>query len=183
MTFDEKNAELRGKLFTPEEQIQMYRLKAKAYHTNIIIPLDYTSKLDWVITGDVFVSLLHNTTIQDLDVFVLNVDSTTVSLFDKEPHYEKKESSGYNNNSSILAVYNEKNSNQQIIMTTYKTRKELLEDFDFIHCMISYHRDNLYITRQMYDAIMHKKLIPNKPKEDIRSYRINKYLERGFTWE
>lgn len=184
MTFDEKNAELRDKLFSKEEQSHILSMKKyleAVLDSGVLFPVPVFD-CDYVIAGVVFVSYLTEQKVSDKDIFLLNSTTSMVSMFDNSSSYIQKESSGYKLNPSILRVYDKKGTNVQIILTTYQTREELLKDFDFVHCMVSYHKDNLYITRQMYEAIMAKKLIPNKPKEDIRPHRIDKYVERGFTW-
>ncbi len=55
----------------------------------------------------------------------------------------------------------------QLVLTDYTSRKEVLDDFDFVHCKVSMdfkamlgnENSNLYITRNMYDAILKKHLI------------------------
>lgn len=70
----------------------------------------------------------------------------------------------------------------KFIFTDYWDRKDLIKEFDYKHCMVSYAvgKDLIYITRCIYDAIDHKHLIVNN-KNGIAEWRRNKFISRGFT--
>ena len=82
-------------------------------------------------------------------------------------------------------------ANMQVMFTDYTSRKELIENFDFVHCCVSMGFDKdptiskwirpsskLYISRNTYDAIKGKLLVDNKP--GVESYREKKFLDRGY---
>ena len=60
--------------------------------------------------------------------------------------------------------------------------KTVRESFDYVHCTPWYdlEEQKLYISRQMYDSIMQKKLIVNNAK-NCKEYRLNKFKKRGYS--
>jgi len=60
--------------------------------------------------------------------------------------------------------------------------KTVRESFDYVHCTPWYdlEEQKLYISRQMYDSIMQKKLIVNNT-ENCKEYRLNKFKKRGYS--
>ena len=75
----------------------------------------------------------------------------------------------------------------QYILTTYKTREELLAHFDYKHCKVSYvpENDKLYINRETFDCIKTKTLKWNNKQLDNprQIYRKNKLLNTGWVPE
>ena len=72
-----------------------------------------------------------------------------------------------------------KNGLQVITMTG----KEHRETFDFVHCMPYFDMatQQLFISRQQYDAIKNKQLIKNlKHSKDLNPRRVDKFMERGW---
>jgi hypothetical protein len=76
-----------------------------------------------------------------------------------------------------------KDSKMQYITTKYKTREELVQHFDFKHCCVSYDivADKLFITRETYDLIKSKTLVPNAGGRVPAPWRYEKFLERGWS--
>jgi hypothetical protein len=60
--------------------------------------------------------------------------------------------------------------------------KTVRETFDYVHCTPWYDLEErkLYISRQMYDSIMQKKLIVNNA-ENCKEFRLNKFKKRGYS--
>lgn len=142
-----------------------------------------------VIAGGCFVSLLDGSSVNDFDVFLLS-DGHNRELLKKladectefRPEEVRIGNSNYMNNEHIEQTLMFKNSKFQYITTDYKTREELVKHFDFKHCCISYDfsTDKLYITRETYDLIKQKMLIPNNSKKTPAGWRYEKFLNRGW---
>lgn len=137
-----------------------------------------------VIAGGCFTSWYHGEHPKDYDIFVIgnleeqakvqNVfESMLVGLVDVTQDYKR-------DNDKIIGVWQDKNQ-KQIIYTHYKTREELIQHFDFTHCMVSYYADKIHLTRKTFDAIVKKHLIPNQ-KSRIAEWRVEKFKSRGFTF-
>jgi hypothetical protein len=181
-----KNDELRRKLFTQEEQDRIRSIKDK-------INLELVQNLhayyllrsaEYVVAGGVFTSLLHDESPNDVDVFILNTSNEVMKMFEAaHKSFGRRGPEEYQNHtlrSHIKGVFNSKLNKFQYILTYYKTHKEVIENFDFVHSKIYYHDGGLFLTRQIYDANIQKKLILNKKREEIKQARFNKFLQRGF---
>ena len=72
----------------------------------------------------------------------------------------------------------------QLIRKHYGQPGEIRKTFDFVHCMPYYDsRDKkLYISREQYDLNMSKKLKRNNDNL-FQSWREDKFLKRGWTWQ
>jgi hypothetical protein len=72
----------------------------------------------------------------------------------------------------------------QLIRKHYGQPSEIRKTFDFVHCMPYYDsRDKkLYISREQYDLNMSKKLKRNNDNL-FQSWREDKFLKRGWTWQ
>lgn len=146
---------------------------------------------DVVIAGGFFASMLKLDPYNDVDVFILNKNA---ELYKHLTYVNESDPTGsvwttngevtrYLNNPHILATATNKNTKVQYILTDFRTRKELLSDFDFVHCTVSYDAtsDNLFITREAYDCIVKKELRNNK-KEEPAMWRKDKFLSRGWSY-
>lgn len=130
-----------------------------------------------VIAGGVFVSLLKDEDYKDIDIFVFhNMMSYTLTA-----NSTKQTNSEYLNakNQNITDVFFDDIKKINTIFTKYSSRKELIDDFDYSHCCVSYDFNKLYITPQTYKAIMNKKLIAHN-SSNISEYRKQKFKKRGF---
>lgn len=184
----EKNKELMKRLFTQSEIDLIFNTKAD-------IVVDLVSRLHgyfilrpqkYVVAGGAFTSLLHEEPCNDIDIFVLDTTNEEIEMFEKsinlfQQRGGKDEYLNGTQTTHIKAVYDSLNTNFQYILTNYKTRQEVIDNFDFVHSKISYYDTQLFITRQMFDANMNRKLIPNKPKEQINEKRWIKFKDRGFS--
>lgn len=142
-----------------------------------------------VVAGGCFVSWHHYTSPKDIDVFVL-YNSLAQQILDdyldkqgftmKNSEYLKQSNKGAKHVQKIWEG-NHLGVQFQFIFTDCSTREELLADFDFKHCMTSYHNDKLYITRNIYNAIRDRVLIVNNA-ENIMPWRIEKFKEKHFTF-
>ena len=143
---------------------------------------------DIVIAGGYFADPVG---FKDIDVFILNSNAvlyghlTYVGEVDPFNNvWEVRNDKNYmNGNPHILGVTTNKTTKFQYILTDFKDRKELLADFDFVHCTVSYvpAEDKLYITREAYDCIMKKELRNNK-KDEPAMWRKDKFTSRGWSY-
>lgn len=175
-------------VFTDAEQVFINAVKAHLQN-NIS-----TKKIFWngvendcVIAGGFFASVFNNESIKDIDVFILNKNvSVYTHLTDNSPIHENwkirdTDAGHYLDNPHIHGTATNLDTKVQYILTDHKSRGELLADFDYRHCTVSYvPMDNkLYITRSAFDAIRNKELIENgdnKPKY----WREKKFKNRGW---
>ena len=141
----------------------------------------------YVLTGGFFPSCFNSEEVRDIDIYIIAPPQDIKSWLRQYGNVDRNEiESKYRNNPKIRAVYNfDMTYNQipiQIILTDYRTREELLADFDYKHCCVSYSLidDKIYISEEMYYAIKNKKLIVNN-KDMVADYRTQKFLERGYT--
>lgn len=171
-------------IFDAIETQMILGMKTKANILFESLRLNEIFKKNVVIAGGCFTSWYHGEHPKDYDIFVIGdieeqtkvkniLESMLVGLVDTTETYRR-------DNDKIIGVWQDKNHNQ-IIYTHYKTRQELIEHFDFTHCMISYYEDKIHLTRKTFDAIANKHLIPNQ-KDRIAQWRIEKFKSRGFTF-
>ena len=178
------NEQLKSDTFTKIELENLESLKrtAQLLMQEISIPV-YDNKM--VVAGGCFASWLDHENCKDIDVFYLNLndlDRKDVIYILKSRYSDLHETThSYNRgNPKITHVFNSHKSKYQFIFTTNNTREELIKDFDYVHTMVSYHNDTLYLTRKTYDAIRKKQLIVNNGK-NIQAWRRTKFLSRGWT--
>ena len=64
------------------------------------------------------------------------------------------------------------------------TPEQIKGSFDFVHCMAHYNLGDgkLYISKKIYEAAKNKKLIVNNEKQ-VKDWRIQKFLDQGYTYE
>jgi hypothetical protein len=96
-----------------------------------------------------------------------------------KPRYEQIPDKAEYLGKGTFGVWNDTATKYQYIFTSYKTRRELLESFDYLHCCVSFEDDKLHINRGIYDAVRDKKLVVNN-KAYQRAARRGKFLARGF---
>ena len=155
--------------------------------------------VSFVIAGGVFASIFHKEKINDIDVFILgerhiinseewitpNYDAFSTLIRYKEGRWNVQfrldEDDNYHN-PHVYGTATHKESGIQYIMTDHLTRQDLLKDFDFVHCTVSYHEGKLNINRGAYDAIANKHLVPQNRKKKIKQWRQDKFIGRGW-WD
>jgi hypothetical protein len=146
---------------------------------------------DIVVAGGVWATQLQNEEFKDVDIFVLGDTAyphimeqkhTTIRELMKSwcPSIEDKTDDYSRGNKNVKEVWTSKTLKFQIIFTKHATRKDLINDFDYVHCMASYTEGKLYLTRKIYSAIMSKKLIVQNNK-NIQLWRKGKFYDRGYT--
>jgi len=185
----DSNYNMKQKLFTAAEQIQIF--EAKKYirdHINQHIDVSKFNMDRVVVAGGCFASLLNGEIVKDFDVFMLDDPRNnltvkaliTIAL----DHPEKKATVGrltYTQNDQIEHTLYTPDGGIQYITTKYKTREELINHFDFKHCCVSYDylKDKLYMTREAFDLIKSKTLVPNI-KGTPALWRYEKFQKRGW---
>ena len=159
----------------------------------------YRNHPSFVIAGGVFASIFHKEKINDIDVFILgerhiinseewitpNYDAFSTLIRYKDGRWNVQfrldEDDNYHN-PHVYGTATHKESGIQYIMTDHLTRQDLLKDFDFVHCTVSYHEGKLNINRGAYDAIANKHLVPQNRKKKIKQWRRDKFRGRGW-WD
>ena len=189
-------------MFDVSEKNTIFRMKAVAMNvaTRIIKqfnlmgsvkPMDF-SKI--VISGGCFVSWYNDKSPRDIDIFILD-DEDTKKTFGEYLEFIKDKSiinraiindkSDYIKNPNIEKVVEEvrslDNIKYQYIFTKYKTRRELIDHFDFVHTTISYDvgEGKIYLTKGAFDAIVGKRLVVNKDNKP-QQWRVEKFLNDGW---
>lgn len=171
--------------FTAEE---VERIKVvKEYIQTLVVPKLKGYGEHYVIAGGVFASLFNDEKINDFDIFVLNCKDgdamdqfLPIDPFKAQDRFTISVGSQYIKSGNIMSVALDKETNFQYMFTKYATREELLRDFDYVHCLASYHNNKLYIGRGIFDAITQKKLIVHNA-ETSHEYRKEKFVKRGWT--
>ena len=173
--------ELTPPTFTAEECRQ---LKAAKIYIEKLFPLWIRQNPNIVVAGGCWASKLHNEAIKDIDIFILDCDSAIKDFIHSRmkndyQDCEDKTEDYVRNNDKVDEVWTSKRNKIQFIFTKHQTRKDLINDFDYVHCKTSYTEGNLYITRKIYDAIINKQLIVQNGK-NIQLWRRHKFLDRGY---
>ena len=192
-----------SKIFSQDEILRIMGMKdfVKAKLTISWMPeglnghtFNFTGRDRFVVAGGCFTSILHNKDVNDYDLFLLGYDddlmkesSFVKQLDDVEQIHRGRfitiDHSDYKMNPNILKTYLDNQTRIQYIFTKYKTRKELVDHFDFVHCCISYDlgEDKLYITKETYDMNVTQKLKKNPTTDRINPRRITKFENKGWT--
>jgi hypothetical protein len=182
-------------VFTPLEKDRILDMKNLAKsHINLLLSekiLD-TVQHYLIVAGGAFPDWYHNTRKgpNDIDVFVLHDEIAKNKLraylgsngfVTKSLDYLKQTNPGATHVQEVWEGIPD-GRKYQFIFTDYWTREELIKEFDYKHCMVSYDvgKNQIYITRQIYDAIANKQLIVNNGNR-VAEWRRNKFLQRGYT--
>lgn len=141
-----------------------------------------------VIAGGCIASLLRDEPVNDIDAFILKPNDVSSDYFERmfahksgkwTVKYHLDEDDDYSNEHIFATAFNSE-TKVQYIKTDFADRKALIDHFDFVHCMASYHEGRLFLTRETYDAIMKKHLIVNGKKK-VKKWRLDKF--RGRDWK
>ena len=177
------NEELKSILFTSLEVTEIE--SAKTVASFAFLDKIGISHEKIVIAGGCFTSWLEGKEPKDIDVFVLNSPEAEAKVRNKLQGDQKEVALregdvSYLNNKNILQTVLNPRTKVQWIFTTYKTRQELINHFDFLHCCVSYepYGDKLHISRATFDAIKNKHLISNGKAVD--NWRVAKFLKKGW---
>jgi len=163
---------------------------------------------EFYVAGGVFTSLLHGEQIKDIDLFVVNDHMRLFKqpVIESMPRLEQNAlavkfnidrwSTEYLNNPNIHSTLHisaiaprsdtlRQRNDINLVCTSYKTREELMDHFDFLHCKVSYDikENKLFCSKETYDAIINKRLIVANKTKKPKPERIEKFLKRGFVYE
>jgi hypothetical protein len=175
-------------VFNVEETLIINKLKSAVKDAMNANGIGTYSNINMIIAGGFFTSFFERKDYKDLDVFILN----SAGLFENcvvntgNVPWKFRENDGtshYFKNPHILKTATNDRNRVQFILTDYETREELIAGFDFVHCTISYSPlvDKLFITRRAYDANENKRLINNSKTEPVPTWRLQKFLDRGWS--
>jgi hypothetical protein len=177
-----------GKTMTHTNEVfnddETRQLKTVKNDIEKFLPLWIRQNPNVVVAGGCWASELQGEKYKDIDVFILDCPiSDKVSIrgaimADYEESKNKTEDY-VRNNGKVTEVWTSKRYKTQFIFTKHETRKDLIDDFDYIHCKTSYTEGKLYITRKIYDAIINKQLIVQNNK-NIQEWRRYKFLDRDY---
>lgn len=86
-------------------------------------------------------------------------------------------------NPHVLRTAFNKATKIQYILTDYKSRLDLLNDFDYLHCTISYvpKTCNLFIKHDSFHAAKYRHLVRNNLQRDVNPKRKDKFLSASWT--
>ena len=88
----------------------------------------------------------------------------------------------YAHNNHINEIFSIQGYRYQFITVDYRTRKELIDDFDFAHTAISYDmaKDTLYMNEKTYHCIKNKILMKHTESSVIKQHRLEKFRNEGW---
>lgn len=182
-------------IFSPSEKDKILVMKSLAKsHINLMLGekiLDYVGQY-LVVAGGAFPDWFHSTRNgpKDIDVFVLHDETAKNKLRAylgsngfvlKSTDYLKQTNPGATHVQEVWEGIPD-GRKYQFIFTDYLSREELIKEFDYKHCMVSYDvgKNIIYTTRSIYNAIANKQLIVNNENRVVE-WRRNKFLQRGYT--
>jgi hypothetical protein len=187
-------ADVKQKLERLINDVGLYERRHPSWDKSDTVTTDSNYNREFmVVAGGCISSLLRDELINDIDTFLLKNESFNSknptphekfeNMFRHKPgtwsvKYHLDEDDDYSNE-HIFATARNFDSNVQYIKTDFTDRKTLIDHFDFIHCMASYHVGRLYISHQTYDAIMNKHLIVNGNKK-VKKWRLDKFRHRDW---
>jgi hypothetical protein len=138
---------------------------------------------DTFLAGGCFASFALVENPKDYDVFLTNEDAKRALINHVTPDkYIINADPSYWNNTMIEKTILNTKTKVQYILTKFKTRCEVIDHFDMLHCCVSYvpHEDKLYISKKVIEAINQRKIISNGEKK-IASWREQKMILRGWS--
>jgi len=152
-----------------------------------------------IIAGGWFASTFEQRPAKDIDFFILcGQPAESRFLQYRETIIENAQKAGialeassgtsYLKNNMIWEVLTDKTTtpHRQYILSKHWERITVIDEFDFLHTMISYCFNNtpdgvLYTTYKAFDSAKRKILVANKKRaEPVYQWRIDKFRERGF---
>lgn len=188
------NETLKANVFSPAERVKILELKASIQDRLLDLgaveyPFLHNSPFMFL-AGGCFTSIFHNGEPKDYDFYIMAGNNAVENLVVEDlkfrilnkafPNATVTTSIYAAKNPMIKEVWTDPTTKTQFMFTNYTSRLEIINDFDFVHCKASFQSHNLYITREIYDAINNKQLVVNNPNNVTQS-RIIKFVQtRGF---
>jgi hypothetical protein len=145
--------------------------------------------LNGIVTGGISASLFHNEEINDIDIYLS--DQNAIDTFKEWVMQEKNLEQVEDINPKYMVqtdiegklitanAVTFKNKIQIITCATKDSRKY----FDFVHCMPYYDiaTKTYFISKKQYNSIVNKKLVVNDFASMPKTWRWEKFKERGWT--
>jgi len=169
-----------------------YNLQMKKLGDRTLESLFYSN---CVITGGCIQSLFHNESVNDIDVYAKGPKAIAEiqSYLITSKNNIIKSSTGYDLDSDtsakpkphLLITTNAITLTNDVQFIHLDTAEACRQKFDFIHCMPYYDllTQKLHISETQFRVISSKKLIANIKGEDVKDFRIKKYLEKGWSYD
>ena len=183
---------LAKKMFTESERLHIMEVKHSIRsHIEKHMPTHQFDMSSVVIAGGCFASMLNREVVKDFDVFLLDNNRNRGALNSLEAEQIRIDASmvkvngeEYIKNDKIEKTVALGHNALQYISTKYKTRKELIDHFDFKHCCVSYDyaNDKMFMSREVFNLIKNKTLRPNSDKTP-EYWRYQKFFDRGWKSE
>lgn len=154
----------------------------------------YYPNMPWVsifLSGGAITSIFRNEKINDFDFYFktelskkIGIETLVLIYNDNIKEYDPKYNTGSIQGGKLMtdnAVTMVDGA--QFITCMYGQPAEIKLSFDFVHCCPHYDilSDKLYISKEQYDAIMNKKLIYRDPNKLVKTFRFQKFADRGWT--
>jgi len=146
-----------------------------------------------IITGGMIQSLYHNEAVNDIDVYAKTTkDIAQIQSYLLSYNDIIKSSKSYDLDSDTsvesqrLITANAITLTNDVQFIHLDTAEACRQKFDFVHCMPYYdlNTQKLHISEAQFRSIADKQLILNSKCEEIKEYRVKKYVGKGWkTWE
>jgi len=147
-----------------------------------------------IITGGMIQSLYHNEAVNDIDVYAKNVKALaeiqSYLLTSKADIIKNTKAYNLDDGTSVqsqpLVTVNAITLTNDVQFVHLAIAEVCRQKFDFVHCMPYYDlmTQKLHISEAQFRSIADRQLIPNTVGENVKEYRIKKYVEKGWkTWE
>jgi len=187
--------------FEPIEEMNVRLAKKRAgiinsvYAHFVLYNIPVLKTVPYVIAGGCLASELQGDVPRDIDLFFLNL-SDRINI---PTHLElvKNNDLQYHDDSLISShvirynglIVDERlkyppSMDINVILTKFKTWKELIDNFDMLHCKMVYdpEKDAFFISKKAYNAAVDKKIV-NAKNVPLKSFRVQKFIDRGYTIE
>lgn len=169
-------------------EIHLLKSRVEVLYSQIVLPKLISMRLDnvcrTIIAGGWFTSVINKETPRDIDVFFL--DHTGKLNNDRYNSYiniDKDSQVQYMNNPHVKKAFTIKDCPINFIYTDYEMPVDVIKEFDFLHCCVTYLTDmnKLVLSKDTFEAIKQKHLIINDKTRTPYPFRVNKFKERGFS--
>ena len=178
--------------FSVDDVTDIIHLKSKVETIIDFIQIDTpfkNIKSDYILAGGMFPSIHHTEQVRDVDIFLLDDQDIsfddlkrTRSIIEHDGDYLKALENDMIKKTVKFSprIPNSLFREVQFILTKYKTREELIQHFDFVHCKMNYQSGKLFVSPYVFNAIKDKTLINNHDR--VQKWRIDKYQDKGYSY-
>jgi hypothetical protein len=169
-----------------------YNLQMKKVGDRMLESYFYNS---CVITGGMIQSLYHNEAVSDIDLYAKTVNdialirlyltSSKSDIIKNTRLYDLDDGQHAQEPQKLITV-NAITLTNDVQFVHLDIAEVCRQKFDFVHCMPYYDlmTQKLHISVVQFRSIVNKQLIPNTKGEEIKEYRIKKYIDKGWkSWE